>query len=649
MSSSMRLRLADQGTLAGRASRALGWNFTSNALGRLGTMGVGIVLARLLGPHAFGTYAVAWVALLAVLSFNDLSVGLAIVRWPGDPAEIAPTVATISVVSSVAVYVGCFVGAPPYTAAMGAPAATGVIRVLALSVILDGVTATPVALLERHFRQDRKMIADQVNNWLGAAVSVGLAWAGLGAMSLALGRITGAVAACGLYVAFAPEPLRFGFDRARARALLRYGTPLAGSAIIVFAVTNVDQLVVGRMLGATALGFYVLAANLAAWPVTIFSRPVRSVAPATFSRLQHDRTAMRRGFLSAAALLGAVTLPVCLMISGSAVPLIGFAYGVRWLYAAQALVWLSLLAALRIFFELTYDYFVVLARTRVVFTVQLAWLVVLTPALVAAAHAGGIGVVSGAEVAVAACVILPWYLHELRRVGIRRRTLGARLWLPLTGAAVAGLAAAGAARVAPNYLTALAASGLASLAVIGLLIARMRKVFAMLRPLAGQQGPGSSAPAPGSAAALGSAAGPESVAGPGSAAALVQAVMPELVAAARAIPDPAAMSGRAPSGAEDLREPADAPAFQDNAPRPEPVPQETTGPLPASLDVIANFPVDVEGSAAAPVYRATVAALRWDPAVTAHRGRGQAGGSASNNSQPDTGRKGGRAHATTHT
>ena len=639
MSSSMRLRLADQGTLAGRASRALGWNFTSNALGRLGTMGVGIVLARLLGPHAFGTYAVAWVALLAVLSFNDLSVGLAIVRWPGDPAEIAPTVATISVVSSVAVYVGCFVGAPAYTAAMGAPAATGVIRVLALSVILDGVTATPVALLERHFRQDRKMIADQVNNWLGAAVSVGLAWAGLGAMSLALGRITGAVAACGLYVAFAPEPLRFGFDRARARALLRYGTPLAGSAIIVFAVTNVDQLVVGRMLGATALGFYVLAANLAAWPVTIFSRPVRSVAPATFSRLQHDQTAMRRGFLSAAALLGAVTLPVCLMISGSAVPLIGFAYGVRWLYAAQALVWLSLLAALRIFFELTYDYFVVLARTRVVFTVQLAWLVVLIPALVAAAHAGGIGGVSAAEVAVAACVILPWYLHELRRVGIRRRTLGARLWLPLTGAAVAGLAAAGAARVAPNYLTALAASGLASLAVIGLLIARMRKVFAMLRPLAGQQGPGSSAPAPGSAAALGSAAGPESAAGPGSAAALVQAVMPELVAAARAIPDPAAMSGRAPSGAEDLREPADAPAFQDNAPRPEPVPQETTGPLPASLDVIANFPVDVEGSAAAPVYRATVAALRWDPAVTAHRGRGQAGGSASNNSEPDTGRK----------
>ena len=34
------------------------------------------MLARMLGPHVFGTYAVAWVALLAVLSLNDLSVSL---------------------------------------------------------------------------------------------------------------------------------------------------------------------------------------------------------------------------------------------------------------------------------------------------------------------------------------------------------------------------------------------------------------------------------------------------------------------------------------------------------------------------------------------------------------------------------------------
>ena len=321
---------ADKNTLGATAARALGWTFVSNALSKLGTVGIGIVLARMLGPHVFGTYAVAWVALLAMLSLNDLSVSLAIVRWPGDPAEIAPTVTTIAVTGSVAMYAVCFFGAPRYAAAMGAPAASDVIRVLALNIVLDGLVCTPVGLLDRNFRQDRRMIADQVSGWLGALVSVGLAWGGMGAMSLAVGRITGAAAAAVLYIAFSPEPLRFGFDRSRARALLRYGTPLAGSTVVAFAVTNVDQLVVGRMLGATALGFYVLALNLATWPVAMFSLPVRNVAPAAFARLQHDHDAMRAAFLSSSALLCAVALPICLVIGGSATPLIRFAYGARW-------------------------------------------------------------------------------------------------------------------------------------------------------------------------------------------------------------------------------------------------------------------------------------------------------------------------------
>jgi O-antigen/teichoic acid export membrane protein len=473
---------AGKTTLGAMATRALGWTFISTALNKLGTVGIGIVLARMLGPHAFGTYAVAWVALLAMLSLNDLSVSMAIVRWPGDPAEIAPTVTTIATAGSVAMYVVCFIGAPAYASAMGAPAAADVVRVLALSVVLDGLVCTPVGLLDRSFRQDRRMIADQVNGWLGALVSIALAWVGLGPMSLAIGRITGAVAAAVLYITFSPEPLRFGFNRSKARALLRYGTPLAGSTVVVFAVTNVDQLVVGRVLGATALGFYVLALNLATWPVTMFSMPVRNVAPAAFARLQHDHEAMRTAFLSAAGLLCAVALPICLVIGGAATPLIMFAYGARWLPASRVLLWLSLLAALTIFFQLAYDYFVVLARTRVVFTVQLGWLLALVPALIVGARLDGIVGVGVAQAVVAGGVILPWYLHELRGAGIRRRVLGSRLWLPLAGAVVAGLAAAGAARVlAASNLAALAVSGVTGLAVVGLLVFRMRGALVRLR------------------------------------------------------------------------------------------------------------------------------------------------------------------------
>jgi O-antigen/teichoic acid export membrane protein len=476
-------------TLLSRATHALGWSFINNAAGRLGTLGIGIVLARLLGPHAFGTFAVALVALAMLLSFNELGVSLAIVRWQGDPREIAPTVATISIATSVLIYIGCFLGAPAFSSAMGAPTATNVVRVLAINVIIDGVVSTPVAMMQRHFQQGKKMIADQANSWLGAGVSVTLAVIGFGAMSLAIGRLTGALVSGVLYVALSPEPLRLGFNPGHARALLRFGVPLAGASIIVFAITDADQLVVGHFLGATMLGYYALATNLSNWPVNMFSVPVRSVAPALFSRLQHDPKAMRTGFVSGMGLLASVALPICLILSGAAWPLIGFVYGPRWALAAEALVWLGVFSALRILFEFVYDYFVVLARSRVVFTVQLVWLIVLVPALVFGAKRAGIAGVGMAEVAVAALLVVPWYLYELSRVGIPLPSLWRTTRFPLAAALGVELFAIAASQLIHRHVVALIVIGLLALATVALLLRHMKPQLTTLRPiLAGNSG-----------------------------------------------------------------------------------------------------------------------------------------------------------------
>lgn len=475
-------------SLAAQAGGAIGWSFINNVLIKLCTVGAGIALARLLGPHSFGTYAVASVALNIMSNFNDLGVSLAIVRWPGDPREITPTVTTISVITSMLLYVGCYFGAPLYSTAMGAPSATNVVRTLALVIVIDGFATAPIGLLQRYFRQDRRTIADQANIWLGTSVTLALALAGFGPMSLAIGRVAGCLVSAALLVRFSPEPLRFGFDRRQARPLLRFGLPLAGSAVIAFAIANVDQLVVGRTLGVTALGFFVLAANLSNWPSSAFAQPIGAVAPTALARLQHDRPAMCAGFQTMVALVSAVTLPICLVEAGSARPLIGMVYGTRWLPAGHALIWLALLAALQIFFMLTFDFFVVLAMSRVILTLQLVWLIVLVPGLIAGAKLGGIAGAALVELAVAAAVPLPWYFLELRRVGISGRALAARLGLPLVGGCLAGLIAAGASAVVGSAVTALCCGALAGILAIGLLLFRMRHVLASLRQRYAQPG-----------------------------------------------------------------------------------------------------------------------------------------------------------------
>jgi O-antigen/teichoic acid export membrane protein len=468
-------------TSLSRAPRALVWSFLNTAATRFGTVGIGIALARVIGPQEFGTYAVAFIALTAALSFNELGVSLAIVRWPGDPRSIAPTVATVSLIASTIIAVAGFLLAPAFTRAMGEPGATHVAQLLALSVIVSGAVATPAALMQREFMQERRMLIDQVSTWIGALSSISLAIGGLGAMSLAVGRLGGAAVAMLLFIRFSPEKYRFGLDRAKIRPLLSFGLPLAGASVVVFATSYADQLVAGRLLGPTALGFYVLAFNLSSWPVAMFSMPLRSVAPPTFARLQHEPEAMRSAFRGLIGLLAAVTFPICLLLAGAAEPLVRFVYGPTWAPAASALTWLAVLAAFKIVFELAYDYLVVIGASRAILGLQLVTLVALVPALVLGVHIAGISGAAAAQVAVAAAVALPLYAVLFHRAGVPTRKLVARLSIPVLIACCVGLAAAGLADTVRSDVVAIGLAGVVAMVALAGLVFRDRGELSRLR------------------------------------------------------------------------------------------------------------------------------------------------------------------------
>ena len=390
---------------------------------------------------------------------------------PQDPAKIVPTVNTISVAGSTLFCTAAIVAAPAFTTAMGDPEATDVVRILILSVFVNGIVASPAALLQRDFREKERLGIDQANVWIGAVLSVGLALAGMGAMALAVGRLAGSLVSGVMFLAASPLPYRFGLDRSQLGPLLRFGLPLAGTSVIFFAVGYADQLTAGTVLGSTVLAFYVLAFNLSNWPVSILAQPLRRVAPAAFSSLQADRPGMNSAMGSIVVVLAAATFPIILFLAGSAVPFVEFVYGEAWVAAATALSWLVIAAMCKVFCDLSYDYLVVLGRSGTVFTIQAGSLLVLVPALVAGASWGGLGGLAAAQAAVTGCVVLPLYLWKLRRTWTGPRwASGEKLLLPIAAGLATGAAARILALTVPNHLLALCTAGtIAALVTAGLL------------------------------------------------------------------------------------------------------------------------------------------------------------------------------------
>ena len=300
-------------------------------------------------------------------------------------------------------------------------------------------------------------------------------------MSLAIGRLVASVVFGVLLIRWSPIPYRFGWDREIARRLLGFGLPLAGASIIVFAAGYADQVIVGSIVGVQALGFYVLAYNLASWPVSIFSLPLRAVAPAAFSALKSEPERMTRGFSRILAILACVALPACLAISGAAAPVVAFVYGSSWGPAADVLLWLAAFAALRILFELAYDYLVVQGKSGVVMLIQAASFVVALPIMLWAGRRDGQAGVAAVQFVVALVVVAPLYVLALHRIGVRASRVTASVIVPTVAAlGVWGVSRVLATSVDGAFLGA-GSAGVFALCVIAALTVWKRAELRLLR------------------------------------------------------------------------------------------------------------------------------------------------------------------------
>ncbi|MBT2409890.1 oligosaccharide flippase family protein [Streptomyces sp. ISL-12] len=426
----------DSGSLGRKVRSAAGWSLANTMVMRLGNFATGIVLARFaLGPAEWGVYGIAQTVLLVLLSANELGVSLAVVRWDGDPRRFAPTVLTLATASSVLLYAGLFVTAPTVAGLLDSPDATGVLRVMCLCLVIDGVAQVPANFLTREFAQGKRMVIDALNFVLSTAVTLMLAFAGWGAMSFAWGAVAGNVAALVGCAVAAPGTLRFGWDPEQARALLRFGLPLAGASLLALAVVNVDTMVVGSTLGGVSLGFYVLAFNMSGWPVRVISEAARRVSFAGFSRLAGSPGALADGFSRALGVLVAGTVPLCVLLGGLAAPVVELVYGSTWVPAAAALPWLMALGLIRIGCELAYDCLVAAGQRRSLILVQGLWVAALVPVLIAGARLDGIVGVAQGHVLVAAGLIVPVFLYALGRAGVGLAAVGrACAWPFLAGA-----------------------------------------------------------------------------------------------------------------------------------------------------------------------------------------------------------------------
>lgn len=288
-------------------------------------------MARLLSPEEFGISVAASFFIVLAARLTQFGFGGAIVRTKELRSEHTSSVFVVNLVIGVSAYM-CLVLASPWIGHwLRSPESGLLIPVAALTFLITPFGAVPTALISRRMQFRYIVAADWTHKTVGVVVTVVLAMRGWSYWSVAYGQVVSMAVRAVLQIYLSAWRPSLTFSRTALRELLSFGLGLQAKHVIEYASFNVDNLIVGRMLGMHSLGFYDKAFSTMA---RLVDRLELGQAPfRIFAIIHEDAERFRRAYahlILAATLMAYPAFTAAIVV---AEPLFIVMYGERWLPA----------------------------------------------------------------------------------------------------------------------------------------------------------------------------------------------------------------------------------------------------------------------------------------------------------------------------
>jgi len=342
-----RAMVLDADNLTQRVVSGAGLTFLGIALRTLITVGSMAILARLLTPADFGYLAMATVitefaAMLGSFGLTNILIQrrrvtrlqLDTIFW----AAFGTGCTLASLVFGLSFVAGHLFG----DAIIGS-----LLRVLCLNFVISALGTVSEALLARLMRFHIVFVIQVTAIAIRSAVAVICAWQGLEVWSLVAGSLTGPFITVALLSCVTGYVPRWRFSVPYLRLTLKTCGGYLGNTVLFYVCMNIDLFLIGKQLGANALGYYQTSRSLTDEVRGRLAWPLQRVLFPALSSIQNDLSRLQHSVLRAARLLAAILCPIGLGIAAAAPEIVPVLYGEKWLPMVPILSMLGISSAAR--------------------------------------------------------------------------------------------------------------------------------------------------------------------------------------------------------------------------------------------------------------------------------------------------------------
>ena len=298
-------------------------------------------------PEDFGLMGIAFLSMSALETFSQTGFHQALIQKKEDIQEYLDTAWTVLIIRGVVLFAILYLIAPFVASFFNVPQASLIIRVIGFSVLFQAFTNIGIIYLQKELEFNKEFMYQFVGTLADFIVAISAVLILRSVWALVFGLIAGSMARCFVsYLIHSYRP-RFNFDVAKVKELFGFGKWVFGSSILIFLITQGDDIFVGKLLGATALGFYQMAYKISNLPATEITHMISRVTFPAYSKLQDSVPKLREAYLKVLQITAFLSFPMAGLIFVLAPDFTKLFLGEKWMPMVPAMMVLCVFGAAR--------------------------------------------------------------------------------------------------------------------------------------------------------------------------------------------------------------------------------------------------------------------------------------------------------------
>lgn len=310
-------------TLREQVMSGMAWQGVGRFTERAIRFAANLVLARLLAPDDFGTFAALLLPLAAVDSLAYLATGPVIIQSKdGSEPRFLQTVFNINCIRGLLLTLLLVPIAPLAAHYFDRPELVYLFLMAAVQPLLASVASPGIHVLAKNMRFARIAGSRVGAAFIGVVAALLLALLTPTAWALMGGQLIGVAAASALSWVIAPIRPSWGIDSDAWKVIRAFAIRALGTPALLMLVAQAPALLLGRLESLEVLGVFSMNVRLAEFPVYITLTVAGAVLIPAYSSLQQDPERLRRAWLKAWAGIGFCAAPAAVLLAwmGDALP-----------------------------------------------------------------------------------------------------------------------------------------------------------------------------------------------------------------------------------------------------------------------------------------------------------------------------------------